>query len=1125
MLPVTHGDVHIRESTMKKLVAMLHMLIWCLLCSPFAAGAVDAPHYAPEAGYTCGTCHTAQLTLGSTGYNNICLNCHRPGDPAAGARPITLADTANPFGSYSTSGISKMYQTSHRWDGSDTSPVAGALPPLQGQMTTALLRARTGGQLACVRCHSPHLNTFGNFLRTPNDQDQLCLDCHRTRNVQSHRQGSHPVGVPFRADAPGFNPAFGTSANLTAEPANFLKNGMVTCSTCHGVHFVDSRSSTVDGRANFARLSSGDGYILRSERRGAAVFAGDPDRRNICTSCHAGKKSHNMKGQDIQCGDCHAAHVEYDPEDPSAANGVNIFLVKRAVPKGASGSGRVFYRYTGSRREYRNDQGTGVCQGCHAVPAPGGLYPDEHASREAKVCTTCHSHNSNNGSFSGACTACHGYPPLKGSLGGPAGLALPATGATTASPGGHETHAKKHWMACATCHAGSADKAMPSATVDIGFTLNGTNFPGFAGSTGGGVFNATPLNSGYSWSMAAGTTLAGGNNVISCNVYCHGSTLSGGTISAPVWTTTDGSQKACGTCHAVTAAGLSGRGSHLRHAGSGSGQLGLACAACHGSHDNNDHVNGSVTWDLSGLAGGGWYRGSVAGGTGRIAPSSDYGQCSNLYCHSNGTTLQPGFNVPRVPALWGGAALGCNGCHDGLATGPAYPNTSLKANSHDVHVVANGYGCNLCHYDTTTTGTSITSPGNHVNRVYNIAPDPSAGISYVPSPGSPTTPSSCSAISCHGGNSATWGVKARCQDCHLTAAADRDDFAGTFWNNGVMATVNQTAWTTSGHGRTTVYPSGNSAAVFSTDNACEYCHDRTIAHKTATNPFRLKNFAHPTWGKNGVCLSCHGAGSPGVFVDGVFRTAAKKVSSYHVGAKHTAASNGGQFCWDCHDGHGDGNLYMIHDNLAKTSDSSTGAPSGALVPVSFVAATTGSDYAVTSPPFTGICNVCHTTTAHYTALQGDGHNVAIRCTACHAHNGAEGAAFSSAGGYCNSCHGYPPARADVVGSFHKWSSARAEEYPGGGGAHTVNSHVSAVATPADGFSRCDTCHNPADHAMSPLLFLPGSTIKVRINQELRFEPAHQARYSSNGRDGQLHQAGTCTNISCHFGATPRWDQR
>jgi predicted CxxxxCH...CXXCH cytochrome family protein len=1090
------------------------------------AGAVDAPHYDPAAGNTCATCHTVQLTLGSTGYNNVCLNCHRPGNPSGALNPITLADTANPYGTFSSSVISKMFQTSHRWDGPDTNPVAGAQPPIQRQMTSSGLRARTGGQMACVRCHTPHFNNNGNFLRMPNSQDQLCLDCHRSRNVQSHTKGSHPVGIIYDGSKPGFKPIVANSANPTADLSNYVNNGVVSCSTCHGVHFSDSRSSTADGRDNFANLSSGDGYLLRTDRRGATVGAGQPDNLNICTNCHAGKAAHNLKGQDVQCTDCHGSHVEYDPGDPTGSAGVNRYLIKRTVPKGTSGSGQIFFRYSGNRREYINNQGNGVCQGCHAVPPPGELYPPEHAVSDPNVCRTCHFHNSANGSFSGACTACHGYPPTTATTGGSTGLAIPVTGATPINPGAHETHAKKRWMACSTCHNGSAAKAMPSNSIDIGFSINGSNFPGFSGSITGGTFNATPLNSAYTWSAATGTTLTTGNNAITCTVYCHGSTLDRGTIAAPTWTSADGSQKVCGACHGVTAATAPARGSHQRHAGNGIGALAMPCASCHGVHDNNDHINGSVNWDLTSLAGSGLYRGAPAANTGTVAPSAVYGQCANLYCHSNGTSLQPVFNVPGVVPTWGGAAIGCNGCHDGIATGPAYPNGSPKANSHAIHVVTNGYGCNLCHYDTTTSGTTITTSGNHVNRLFNLLPDTTAGVSYTATIGTPTSPSSCATISCHGGGNAIWGAVAKCQDCHLTAGPDVDDFSGSFWNNGVISTINATAWSATGHGRTTPFSSGNSAASFTSANACEYCHDRTITHKTAANPFRLRNMSDATWQKNGVCMNCHAIGSSGVSVDGQLRNGAKKVGSLHFGAGHSATRNSGQFCWDCHDGHGDGNIYMVHDSISAASDSATGAPAGAGRAVLFTSTAAGTGYARSSAPFNGICNVCHTVAGHYTATGGDTHNSATRCTSCHSHTGPDAvSAFAAAGGACDGCHGYPPAQPGFVGTLNNWSSAQTENYPGGGGAHTVNNHVNRSARPSNGFSQCNNCHNQGDHATSPIIFRPSQNIKARVSGEVRFEASKQARYTSNRLDGALHTAGNCSNINCHFGATPRWDQR
>jgi predicted CxxxxCH...CXXCH cytochrome family protein len=127
------------------------------------------------------------------------------------------------------------------------------------------------------------------------------------------------------------------------------------------------------------------------------------------------------------------------------------------------------------------------------------------------------------------------------------------------------------------------------------------------------------------------------------------------------------------------------------------------------------------------------------------------------------------------------------------------------------------------------------------------------------------------------------------------------------------------------------------------------------------------------------------------------------------------------------------------------------------------------------------------------------------------------------GGACDACHGYPPARVGFAGTHNNWSSARSENYLGGGGAHTVASHVGNAAKPSDGFTNCIACHNIADHVMSPIAFNPSSNIKVSVNSRYRLEAARQFKYSSNRLDANSHVTGTCANASCHYGATPKWD--
>ena len=666
---------------MKRSIAAILTTLLLIPLSLYAL-TVDAPHFNSVAGPDCSNCHSTHMTLGSTGYNNVCLSCHRPGDPGAGGKPITFADAANPFGTYSTSGINGQYRTSHRWDGSDTVPAAGAKPPLQSAMTSSSLRDRSGGQLACVRCHNQHSNANGSFLRVANNRDQLCLDCHRSRNVSSHLQGSHPVSVNYSSSAaakPGLynkKPVNANSANPTSDLGSRLisTGNTLLCSTCHGVHYTDSRSSTVDGKDNFANLSSGDGFILRTDRRGVKVAASQQDKINLCTNCHTGKKNHNGKGQDVQCNDCHSAHVDFDPNDPTGSKGINTYLIRRNVSKdGVPGS--IFFRYTGSQREYKNDQSTGVCQGCHAVPDPGtGGAPPQHASNDPKVCNTCHEHSNATSSFSatgGSCNTCHGNPP---------------------STGGHTRHADTGAgylsLDCIKCHGVHKDLSHANGSVSWDLTVLG------------GMYK-TPVGS-YSQVGATGAKAPSAAYGQCNNIYCHSSvqntatgTLTGVTYSQPTW---GGTPLTCGSCHADMSA-TAGSGSHVKHAVT----YGIVCTSCHSGmgHDAVTHADGKINLAFTGTAVNSVYSKGSA-----FAPGAGYGSCSTNTCHSgNGS-------VANVPAATWGSTLNCFGCHNVPAS---------NTGSHAKHLAKSGITCEDCHYSSANGSSAIkTGSTTHVNSGVNV---------------------------------------------------------------------------------------------------------------------------------------------------------------------------------------------------------------------------------------------------------------------------------------------------------------------------------------------------------------------------------------------------------------------
>ncbi|MDD5758463.1 MAG: CxxxxCH/CxxCH domain-containing protein [Desulfobulbaceae bacterium] len=296
--------------------------------------------------------------------------------------------------------------------------------------------------------------------------------------------------------------------------------------------------------------------------------------------------------------------------------------------------------------------------------------------------------------------------------------------------------------------------------------------------------------------------------------------------------------------------------------------------------------------------------------------------CQNVYCHSDGTTLNPEM---RDYAWTGGhqecnschghqpSAGGCNasGCHsdgrDGsywnkfpekkwLSAMPMYQNTGPltdKANSHYRHLFT-GFSCDDCHAETISGGgclechnTTIPlgnmtenqhiNPAKHVNRVKNVVFK--NGGSYEPAT------KTCSNTACHTGANPQWGGSVHdavvCRDCHGNTNTDVDDF-GKF--NGTRAKINLGQWASNGHGRqgvidpatgrpelnTNRYPSGNPPANFP-DNGCWYCHDSQVLHQNEERPFRLIQHEHfekrfekecvfcHMQGQDSECLNCHNA--------------------------------------------------------------------------------------------------------------------------------------------------------------------------------------------------------------------------------------------------------------------------
>ncbi len=363
-------------------------------------------------------------------------------------------------------------------------------------------------------------------------------------------------------------------------------------------------------------------------------------------------------------------------------------------------------------------------------------------------------------------------------------------------------------------------------------------------------------------------------------------------------------------------------------------------------------------------------------------------------------------------------------------------------------------------------------------------------------------------LDCHETTACTTPAKPQgaCEDCHL-GGGDVNDYQSNF----VTAVIDGSQWQSSGHGRAGI------------DMVCDYCHTYQLRHGDPSNPFRLRN----TTGlgpaaQNGNCLACHGSGSAGVAPELAPELAlinsTLKIDSYHAGARHNGPGDGGRFCWDCHDPHGDDNIAMIHNEISRQNDGEYGIPVETAAVV-FTDNLTGTDYAVSSPPFNKICQVCHTETNHYTNSAGDGHNEISCCVDCHNHNGDYGnTAFEPKG--CDGCHGYPP----VIDAPQAIDGLVV--YPSATGAASSGAHALHATASGYGYS-CRTCHFDG---------MPDTPVSGNNKIQMGFDAFGfngsdsvyhgqnlNSPYSYEGTNGTLIStsgpATTCANIYCHSDGT------
>jgi len=250
---------------------------------------------------------------------------------------------------------------------------------------------------------------------------------------------------------------------------------------------------------------------------------------------------------------------------------------------------------------------------------------------------------------------------------------------------------------------------------------------------------------------------------VNCSqVYCHGATLTGGTNTAPIWTTVDKSQVACGTCHGnpppsphtqrvdcqnchpgtlrpngmIDVAG----GQHI----DGRLQLQTQCSGCHGSSVNSAppvDLNGASNTDVVTVGAhqrhleGGVVRNPISCDDCHVVPNAvddeghlgpapadmtwgtlgqtdgaspawdrDNAQCSDVYCH--GATLDGGEQTEPIWTTLDGTQVACSSCHGFPPPFPHMPKTE----------------CWTCHANTVEdTGAIDLAGGFHINGVVDVS--------------------------------------------------------------------------------------------------------------------------------------------------------------------------------------------------------------------------------------------------------------------------------------------------------------------------------------------------------------------------------------------------------------------
>ena len=412
----------------------------------------------------------------------------------------------------------------------------------------------TGAQ--CGLCHPGYTNSTvppganrrihvnGVADLAPADMTSTCAACHGDRSRPVPPGTPAPQADLIRSAPPadrngGTSPALpGVGAHMAhVDPGVNAISIPVQCSACHVVPSAADRYShvgplaTTPASVDFSGLASANGAqpVLVPPPAGGTSFT--------CSNvyCHAGGPGLVLGGgtltapawnppSAITCGSCHAlpgGSVDTSAWHPAIAALASCGLCHDGYTRSSVNP----VDHVNGLPNVRAPNLLTNCQGCHGDAArvvPAGVDPVVKAAPPVDRYGSSQTTDRGVGAHEA-----HLVPP-------PAGITEP--------------------IACTECHV------VPTGLLHVG--------PGLA----------TPATLDFGpLATANGAQATWDATRATCANYCHGETLTGGTLRSPVWTVVNGTQAACGSCHGNPPTS----GSHAQHALPN--WYDVSCGTCHPS--------------------------------------------------------------------------------------------------------------------------------------------------------------------------------------------------------------------------------------------------------------------------------------------------------------------------------------------------------------------------------------------------------------------------------------------------------------------------------------------------------------------------------------------------------------